>query len=138
VDAHFLLTAQGYHDILSVLYLTFVPPSPVPSSRPRSRTTSLKRQKRDSGKATGLEEPTEAEYSMNLPQGRISEDGPIENDFAPHNETASPPYTAKQRDSPEWRTLRMCAEVVSLCRIRDAMGEGLEPMMGLLRSAFPT
>ncbi|CAD6575092.1 MAG: hypothetical protein TREMPRED_001296, partial [Tremellales sp. Tagirdzhanova-0007] len=39
---------QGYHDIMSVLYLTFVPPPlPTPSpSRSRSRTTSLNQKQR--------------------------------------------------------------------------------------------
>lgn len=37
------------------------------------------------------------------------------------------------RDAPAWRAARQCAEVVSVMRVRDAMGSGLEPMMGMLR-----
>jgi len=45
-----------------------------------------------------------------------------------------PPHSADDidRNTPEWGMLRMCSEVVSICRVRDAMGKGLEPMMGLL------
>ena len=32
-----------------------------------------------------------------------------------------------------WETLRQCAEIVSALRVRDAMGQGMEPMMGLLK-----
>ena len=37
------------------------------------------------------------------------------------------------RSTDDWRTLRQCAQVVSLCRVRDAMGAGMQPMMGYLR-----
>jgi hypothetical protein len=37
------------------------------------------------------------------------------------------------RDTSGWMILRKCAEVVSTCRVRDAMGHGMEPMMGLLK-----
>jgi len=33
----------------------------------------------------------------------------------------------------EWAELVHAAEVVALCRTRDAMGKGLAPMMGMLR-----
>ena len=33
----------------------------------------------------------------------------------------------------DWSALRQCAQVVSLCRVRDAMGAGMQPMMGYLR-----
>jgi hypothetical protein len=41
--------------------------------------------------------------------------------------------TSPSLDRGDWRTLRHCAEVVSLCRVRDAMGTGMEGMMGFLR-----
>ena len=44
------------------------------------------------------------------------------------------PLPPPDLDTLQWRTLLACAEVVSLDRVRDAMGKGLEPMMGLLRS----
>nr|ODN88645.1 hypothetical protein L203_02658 [Cryptococcus depauperatus CBS 7841] len=37
-----------------------------------------------------------------------------------------------QKDSAEWSDLKRCAEAVSLNRVRDAMGSGMEGMMGLL------
>jgi hypothetical protein len=53
------------------------------------------------------------------------------------------PFTSTKRDmedkdpvdrsSPEWRRLRQCAEVISLCRVRDGMGSSLEGVMGLLK-----
>lgn len=64
---------QGFHDIMTVLYLTLL------TNVPRPRT----------------------------------------------GETAA--------DKEEWQKLVRAAEVVSLCRTRDAMGKGLGPMMGLLR-----
>lgn len=41
--------------------------------------------------------------------------------------------TEDRRSTDERRLLCQCAEVVSLCRVRDAMGKGMEPMMGLLK-----
>lgn len=41
------------------------------------------------------------------------------------------------RASADWQTLRHCAEIVSLCRVRDAMGPGMEAMMGYLRYVYP-
>lgn len=37
------------------------------------------------------------------------------------------------RDTQDWGELRKCAELVSLNRVRDAMGSGMEGMMALLR-----
>jgi hypothetical protein len=45
--------------------------------------------------------------------------------------------SVKGRDTEDWRTLRQCAQVLSLCRVRDAMGTGMQPMMGYLRYAMP-
>lgn len=39
----------------------------------------------------------------------------------------------QERDTQSWRELRKCAESVSLNRVRDAMGSGMEGMMALLR-----
>lgn len=39
--------------------------------------------------------------------------------------------TAQGRE--EWDELVRAAEVVALCRTRDAMGKGLGPMMGMLK-----
>lgn len=111
---------------MSVLYLTLVPSTPL---EPRSRTASLDRKKR----VTVLNVSTAVDRSgseKGSEPGR--HDGEGWNDHvAPAD--LPPPYLANSRDTPEWGTLRRCAEVVSLCRVRDAMGKGLEPMMGLLR-----
>lgn len=72
----------------------------------------------------------------------ISGAGPNTTDAARGTESESGPPLSNPdnsqkirttRDTPEWQTLRQCAEVVSLCRVRDAMGTGMEGMMGLLR-----
>lgn len=65
---------QGFHDIMTVLYLTLL------SDCPRRRADR----------------------------------------FSPQERT-------------EWAELVHAAEVVALCRTRDAMGKGLGPMMGMLR-----
>jgi hypothetical protein len=59
----------------------------------------------------------------------VSEKEPL--DERSHNEAED-----TRRDTDEWRTLRQCAEVVSLCRVRDAMGTGMQPMMGYLKYVF--
>jgi hypothetical protein len=46
--------------------------------------------------------------------------------------------SVKGRDTEDWRTLRQCAQVLSLCRVRDAMGTGMQPMMGYLRYVIPS
>ncbi|KAL7421346.1 GTPase-activating protein gyp8 [Cryptotrichosporon argae] len=43
------------------------------------------------------------------------------------------PTEATPHDEAQWDALLRCAEAVSLCRVRDGMGAGLEPMMGLLK-----
>lgn len=40
------------------------------------------------------------------------------------------------RSTEDWQNLRQCAEVISLCRVRDAMGPGMEAMMGYLRYVY--
>ncbi len=37
------------------------------------------------------------------------------------------------RETADWRILRQCVAVISLCRVRDGMGKSLEGVMGLLR-----
>nr|XP_019047931.1 hypothetical protein I302_04551 [Kwoniella bestiolae CBS 10118]OCF26861.1 hypothetical protein I302_04551 [Kwoniella bestiolae CBS 10118] len=106
---------QGYHDILSVLYLTFIPPRPTP---PRSRSSSRNRIRKERS-------------HQQTPEALTT---PVENDTKSHEEKSPPPaYEAISRDTSDWRELRKCAEMVSLNRVRDAMGSGMEGMMGLLR-----
>nr|XP_018259057.1 uncharacterized protein I303_08600 [Kwoniella dejecticola CBS 10117]OBR81215.1 hypothetical protein I303_08600 [Kwoniella dejecticola CBS 10117] len=106
---------QGYHDILSVLYLTFIPLRTTP---PRSRSSSRTRIRKDR-RNQHTPEPlsTTAENDEQRPTEYDTADEKL-----PHD-----------RDTLEWRELRRCAEMISLNRVRDAMGSGMEGMMGLLR-----
>ncbi|WVF65676.1 hypothetical protein IAT40_000407 [Kwoniella sp. CBS 6097] len=138
---------QGYHDILSVLYLTFIPPKPTPQrSRSSSRTrirTSRSAQHTPEVLSTPVMEPMmeakppildideKFEKSENdqekQEQTKLEEVKPIKEDSPP------PPYAFISRNTEDWRELRRCSEMVSLNRVRDAMGSGMEGMMGLLR-----
>jgi len=118
---------KGYHDILSVLYLTYIPLRP--SQPPRSRTTSIRDASRSStprpGKGfTPIPTSPSSKTAMNV-KTEIN------------NHESLPMYEHTMRDSPEWEILRQCAEAVSIYRVRDAMGKGMEPMMGLLKYVLP-
>ena len=56
-------------------------------------------------------------------------------DGATQEPSAAPTPTPDRtdRDTPQWTALKQCAEVVSLCFVRDAMGRGMEPIMGYLK-----
>ncbi|EIW67119.1 hypothetical protein TREMEDRAFT_34074 [Tremella mesenterica DSM 1558] len=110
---------QGFHDIMSVLYLTFISPSS--RSRPKSKIEKIPRNS-----------PTSSLDSSPLSPNMNH----VRTDDVRHElEDKPPPYSIGKegRDTPEWDMLRKCAEVISVCRVRDAMGKGLEPMMGMLR-----
>ncbi|ORY26234.1 rab-GTPase-TBC domain-domain-containing protein [Naematelia encephala] len=125
---------QGYHDIMSVLYLTFVPPKPPPRSRARATSNARKSRSRSphTHQVRLSHPPTPSPPS-------IVEKDPQETDNEKLEETqasesiASMSESELSRHTPDWELLRQCAEVVSLCRVRDAMAKGMEPMMGLLR-----
>ena len=68
-----------------------------------------------------MEKPDEAE-KVDLPMGG----GQVDEIIPLPNEDSS-------GDTEDWKVLRRCAEAVSLNRVRDAMGTGMEGMMGLLR-----
>ncbi|KAK4685286.1 TBC1 domain family member 20, partial [Tremellales sp. Uapishka_1] len=132
---------QGYHDILSVLYLTFIPPKPI-YSPPRSRASSIRNQRgRGTEKEPQMKEPvSETEISDN----REDRSGLVEEAKAPAEEIAGTKDgrlasrdTECDRATSEWQALRQCAEVVSVCRVRDGMAKNLEGLMGLLRAADP-
>ncbi|OCF44886.1 hypothetical protein I317_01165 [Kwoniella heveanensis CBS 569] len=115
---------QGYHDILSVLYLTFVPPiSPLQRSRSSSRA-------RIRTSRSALHTPEPFPTPVIEPKTVTISD---EEDRSVKEESPPPAYAAVSRDTEDWRELRRCAEMVSLNRVRDAMGSGMEGMMGLLR-----
>ncbi|RXK39023.1 hypothetical protein M231_03753 [Tremella mesenterica] len=157
---------QGFHDIMSVLYLTFISPSS--RSRPKSKIEKIPRNspvnthsstlnphgnssppssdlddkvaeqdslvKLDTPPGVGTDQTSSLDSSLFL-----SNMTNVKGDVVKHEledlEDRPPPYSVgkKGRDSPEWDMLRKCAEVISVCRVRDAMGKGLEPMMGMLR-----
>jgi hypothetical protein len=96
-----------------VLYLTYIP---LPETRPRSS-------------ARGDNQPQKEKTLVYEPGVDEKEIVPAENDEA-HARTA---FGKGTRDGEEWRTLRQCAEVLSLCRVRDAMGTGMQPLMGYLK-----
>jgi hypothetical protein len=91
---------------MSVLYLTYVP---LRQRRARSGRTS--------------------EMAM-----RKVEDGGLSDEkMSGDLDDALAKQETRPKDTEEWRTLRQCAEVLSLCRVRDAMGAGMQPMMGYLK-----
>ncbi|KIR52495.1 hypothetical protein I315_05104 [Cryptococcus gattii Ru294] len=108
---------QGYHDILSVLYLTFIPAKQDirrPSFSLRRRTRSRSR--------SGWSTPTSV-----VEEKVTAEEEKLEFEPLPDQEPGP------KRDTQAWRDLRKCAESVSLNRVRDAMGSNLGGMMALLR-----
>ncbi|WWC91328.1 uncharacterized protein L201_006271 [Kwoniella dendrophila CBS 6074] len=141
---------QGYHDILSVLYLTFIPPKPVrPRSRPSSRNR-IRQGRTNQRTSEGSSTPKEVEGDLRNKQiDHLDEklrlgEKPAEKNESQSSQTSddlnleklgSPPpaYSSVDRDTEDRRELRKCAEMVSLNRVRDAMGSGMEGMMGLLR-----
>jgi hypothetical protein len=54
------------------------------------------------------------------------------------SEDQTEPVMAEEKNTEDWQTLRQCAQALSLCRVRDAMGIGMQPMMGYLRYVPPT
>jgi len=132
---------------MSVLYLAFIPlPSP-PAAR--SRSTSIRSRDR-SGASTpapleAINEKTKSASSDPDPSSQGEKDSAavqplpeVENEAKDDVQgktlaASQVERTARDRDTLAWTSLRQCAEVVSTCRVRDAMGRGMEPMMGLLK-----
>ncbi|CED84370.1 Predicted GTPase activator protein [Phaffia rhodozyma] len=108
---------QGYHDIASVFLLTFIPlRCLVPARRQLcSRSSSQARCARSASKPDGTQTSSDPVSTFDV---RLCEPA----------ETAETPL-----DPTSIKTLVDCLERVSLFRIRDGMGSGLEPVMGLLR-----
>jgi hypothetical protein len=92
---------------MSVLYLTYIPLSTGPARSARSSRRDIREDKNEHDGSQADQDRGE----------KISFGG--------------------SRDTDEWKTLRQCARVVSLCRVRDAMGTGMQPMMGYLRYVRP-
>ena len=132
---------------MSVLYLTFIPlPSP---SAARSRSTSIRSRDR-SGASTPApleainEKVDSASSDLDPSSHGKKEPSAIQQLPAVENEAkddvqektlaaSQVERSPRDRDTLAWTSLRQCAEVVSTCRVRDAMGRGMEPMMGLLK-----
>lgn len=142
---------------MSVLYLTFIPQLPLPTPRSRS-VSSRTRNKREGqmssdGKMSPLsgtvapveDEETshtdaidcggsviDAKLKVTIAKG-LEEDGGEATDSSEGKDAQRVQSPDERRNTDQWAKLRQCAEVVSLCRVRDAMGKGMEPMMGLLK-----
>lgn len=103
---------------MSVVYLTYIP---LPTKPSRSGPAS---NSRDEIKETTTQPHDDTEGVDMEKEALKSED---------QRESA----TVEGRDTEDWRALRQCAQVLSLCRVRDAMGTGMHPMMGYLRYVTP-
>jgi len=105
---------------MSVLYLTYIP---LPSARirtPRPSRRDLKTVKNElSSNSDALQH---GESHGNTADEKASEVPGEGGD-----------RRTDSRNTDDWSALRQCAQVVSLCRVRDAMGAGMQPMMGYLR-----
>ena len=132
------LRPQGYHDIMSVLYLTYIdPPTP---RQPRSRVASGRNTPRSQtprGRRSLNGDGSPADASAERKDRSVSSSREV-SPTGQLRDGSTPPVgrDEKARDVhllPYWETLEQCAAVLSVCRVRDAMGKGMDPMMGLLK-----
>ncbi|KAJ9102639.1 hypothetical protein QFC19_004748 [Naganishia cerealis] len=128
-----MMFLQGYHDIISVLYLTFLPYTPPQRSRSTSRSSSQNRPTARERHASRSRSRGASKSPLSRPPGeeksrigRSKGSGPSENEQ--HS------ARSQSKDSPEWQVLLDCCDAVSLLRIRDGMTKGLAPVIGYLRS----
>jgi hypothetical protein len=126
---------QGYHDIISVLYLTFLPYTPPQRSRSTSRSSSPTRPTARERHASRSRSRGASKSPLSVPSpGNVNRtDG---RRGSGHSEDGR--HTARERsqDLPEWQVLLDCCDAVSLLRIRDGMTKGLAPVIGYLRQVF--
>jgi hypothetical protein len=101
---------------MSVLYLTYIP---LPKRSLRSSQAS-RQDSHDEIKETTTQ-PLDDTEGVDMEKDALK------------SEDQREPATVEGRDTEDWRALRQCAQVLSLCRVRDAMGTGMQPMMGYLR-----
>jgi hypothetical protein len=106
---------------MSVLYLTYIL---LPTRSPQSGRAS-RQDSHDDVKETTTQ-PLDDTEGVNMEKDALKSEGQRESGLA------------KERGTEEWRTLRQCAQVLSLCRVRDAMGTGMQPMMVYLRYVTPS
>lgn len=118
---------------MSVFYLTFIPLPPLPPS-PRSRSRS-RREARDRSRSNSVNGKTLSAFSSgtSTPADELVHTASDTPNEGPRLDRLPREPAAPDRNSPEWALLHRCAEVVSVDRVRDAMGKGMEPMMGLLK-----
>lgn len=111
---------KGYHDIMSVLYLTYIPLPSAKVRAPRPSRRDLKTVKNElSSNSDALQRGESQGGTADEKASDVSGEG---------GDRRTDP-----RSTDDWSTLRQCAQVVSLCRVRDAMGAGMQPMMAYLR-----
>lgn len=97
---------------MSVLYLTYIPLPQQPDHSTRSSRKSSR-------------------ASSTIGRGKATAPGsPTTNGLGIADEKLAP---SLDRGGEDWASLRQCAEVVSVCRVRDAMGPGMEAMMAYLK-----
>jgi hypothetical protein len=112
------LALQGYHDIASVFLLTYLPLSVLLGTSARSRSRS----------------PGPAAPSADGPRRARSRSSSRSQRGVTSTEQS--PAAARLEDAAIRRQAALvveCVERLSLHRIRDGLGLGLEPVMGLLR-----
>lgn len=127
---------QGYHDIISVLYLTFLPYTPPQRSRSTSRSSSRSRTR-----PTAQERQASRSRSRGATKSPLSVPSTEKTAALVETRRGSDPSDDKahaarlrSQDTPEWQVLLDCCDAVSLLRIRDGMTKGLAPVIGYLRS----
>lgn len=115
---------QGFHDIMTVLYLTFLDRTP--------RRGSVEEGKRDTvdEKAEAVDEKADV-VEVVEEKGEVDEKAEVVDEKVP--EVDEQRFEVDEEGQRQWDELLAAAEVVSLCRVRDAMGTSLGPMMGMLR-----
>lgn len=124
---------EGYHDIISVFYLTFLPYEPPRRSRSTSRAASPTRSTARARRASRSHARTASKSPMTvLPtddsnplQSRRSSDA--------YQSPGDATPQVRSQDMEEWQILLDCCDAVSLVRIRDGMTKGLAPVVGYLR-----
>jgi hypothetical protein len=106
---------------MSVLYLTYIPLPSAKVRTPRPSRQDLKKAK---------DELSLTSHSLTSEKSQVN----AADQEKTEDENGKPgDLRTGARNTDDWRTLRQCAQVLSLCRVRDAMGSGMQPMMGYLR-----
>ena len=121
---------------MSTLYLTFIPLPPPSQSRSRSASIRGRIRSREASQVN-----SRASSPMRHANGLTKEEEPSQSRSVSRDDSrSSSPRRVNGLRSvrdvtmlPGWKPLVQCAEVVAVCRVRDAMGKSMDPMMGLLK-----